>query len=183
MAELCGAKTRSGEKCKSRPMANGRCRMHGGKSTGPKDNTGNTNAIKPGSLYSKYLTEDEQGAFNDIQLGNIDDELRLTRIRLARALAKESDKPEIETVTRRQGGGPTTVPNEQQFKRRDYVGIIDKLTARIESLERRRLEFDQIRAHTKLLEKQLEEKVGPVSIGEVTAFEVIPYDDEQDHAS
>lgn len=30
----CGAKTRSGQPCKSPPMANGRCRMHGGRSTG-----------------------------------------------------------------------------------------------------------------------------------------------------
>lgn len=160
MADTCGAKTRSGAKCKSRQMANGRCRMHGGKSTGPTP--GNTNAIKPGSLYSKYLTEDEQGAFNDIQLGNIDDELRLTRIRLARALAKESDKPELETVTRRQGGGPTTVQTEQQFKRRDYVGIIDKLTARIESLERTR--------------KTLEDEGGPGG-QDVEGFEVVPYGD------
>lgn len=29
---ICGAKTRSGKPCTQRPMANGRCRMHGGKS-------------------------------------------------------------------------------------------------------------------------------------------------------
>ncbi|MEY8747019.1 HGGxSTG domain-containing protein [Bacillales bacterium AN1005] len=32
----CGAKTRSGEPCKRKALANGRCRLHGGKSTGPK---------------------------------------------------------------------------------------------------------------------------------------------------
>jgi hypothetical protein len=32
----CGARTRSGNPCKSPAMANGRCRMHGGKSTGPR---------------------------------------------------------------------------------------------------------------------------------------------------
>ncbi len=30
----CGAKCRSGEPCKNASMKNGRCRMHGGKSTG-----------------------------------------------------------------------------------------------------------------------------------------------------
>ena len=30
----CGAKCRSGEPCKNAAMKNGRCRMHGGKSTG-----------------------------------------------------------------------------------------------------------------------------------------------------
>lgn len=31
----CGARTRSGSPCRSPAMPNGRCRMHGGKSTGP----------------------------------------------------------------------------------------------------------------------------------------------------
>lgn len=35
MQALCGAHCRTtGEPCKNRPMPNGRCRMHGGKSTG-----------------------------------------------------------------------------------------------------------------------------------------------------
>ena len=32
----CGAKTRKGTPCQGPAMANGRCRMHGGKSTGPR---------------------------------------------------------------------------------------------------------------------------------------------------
>ncbi|MEN8250139.1 MAG: HGGxSTG domain-containing protein, partial [Bacteroidota bacterium] len=39
----CGAKTRSGKPCKAPAMANGRCRMHGGKSTGAPQ--GNQNAL------------------------------------------------------------------------------------------------------------------------------------------
>jgi len=42
----CGSKTRSGKSCKSPAMKNGRCRMHGGKSTGPPK--GNQNALKHG---------------------------------------------------------------------------------------------------------------------------------------
>lgn len=36
--KICGARcrTRNYEPCRSSPMANGRCRMHGGPSTGPK---------------------------------------------------------------------------------------------------------------------------------------------------
>jgi len=46
-----GAKTRKGTPCKSPAMKNGRCRMHGGASTGaPK---GNKNAFKHG----RYSTE------------------------------------------------------------------------------------------------------------------------------
>jgi hypothetical protein len=32
----CEAKTRSGTPCKTPSMKNGRCRLHGGKSTGPR---------------------------------------------------------------------------------------------------------------------------------------------------
>ena len=32
----CGAKTRAGTPCNGPGMPNGRCRMHGGKSTGPR---------------------------------------------------------------------------------------------------------------------------------------------------
>ena len=35
-APRCGAKTRRGTRCEAPGMANGRCRMHGGKSTGPR---------------------------------------------------------------------------------------------------------------------------------------------------
>jgi len=33
---LCGARTRSGKPCATPGMRNGRCRMHGGASTGPR---------------------------------------------------------------------------------------------------------------------------------------------------
>jgi hypothetical protein len=32
----CGAKTRAGGSCRAKAMRNGKCRMHGGLSTGPK---------------------------------------------------------------------------------------------------------------------------------------------------
>lgn len=39
-APRCGAKTRKGTTCRAPAMANGRCRMHGGKSTGPRTSEG-----------------------------------------------------------------------------------------------------------------------------------------------
>jgi len=39
--ETCGAKTRAGTPCKRRDVyPNGRCRLHGGLSTGPKSEAG-----------------------------------------------------------------------------------------------------------------------------------------------
>ncbi|WP_368860893.1 HGGxSTG domain-containing protein [Desulforhabdus sp. TSK] len=56
-AKKCGAKTRSGGNCKNPAMKNGRCRLHGGKSTGaPK---GNKNAFKHGR-YSREAIEARQ---------------------------------------------------------------------------------------------------------------------------
>ena len=58
-ANYCGAKTRSGRPCKNRAMANGRCRMHGGKSTGapPEKMKKNQNA-KTHGLFAKYLPKE-----------------------------------------------------------------------------------------------------------------------------
>src|SRR5450755_4231759 len=49
----CGARTRTGNPCKSPAMPNGRCRMHGGKSPGaPK---GNRNAWKHGHYSAQSI--------------------------------------------------------------------------------------------------------------------------------
>ena len=51
-APRCGARTRRGTACECPGMANGRCRLHGGKSTGaPK---GNRNAWKHGLRSAQY---------------------------------------------------------------------------------------------------------------------------------
>lgn len=49
----CGSKTRKGSPCQSPAMANGRCRMHGGKSTGAPQ--GNQNAFKHGCYTAEAL--------------------------------------------------------------------------------------------------------------------------------
>lgn len=143
----CGAKTRSGQTCRNRAMQNGRCRMHGGKATGAP--TGNRNAATPGSIYSRYFTEEEKDLAAQIELGKVDEELRLTRIRLMRALAREAEYGntlELDSEKREPVivDGEIVAGTEQvttTSKVRDYTGLIDKLTARIESLERTRVEL------------------------------------------
>ena len=49
----CGARTRRGTPCRSPAMANGRCRMHGGKSSGAP--RGNSNALKHGRYSAKAI--------------------------------------------------------------------------------------------------------------------------------
>lgn len=42
--EKCGAKTRRGTSCQCQALANGRCKYHGGLSTGPRTAEGKTRA-------------------------------------------------------------------------------------------------------------------------------------------
>ena len=90
MNDTCGAKTRAGGECKRAPRANGRCNLHGGKSTGaPK---GSTKALKHG-IYSSALQDEEKELWSRIEIGTIDDELRMARLQYMRAL--KADRPEL----------------------------------------------------------------------------------------
>ena len=144
MADICGAKTRAGKPCQNAAMANGRCRMHGGKSTGAPKN--NQNSVKAGALYSDYYTDEEKLLADELELESIDAELRLCKIRLNRALkleAEQTEALELERIVETPalvGGVPIMddpdVPPVQQktFVRKDYEPIIQRLLGRIESL-------------------------------------------------
>lgn len=73
-------------------MANGRCRMHGGKSNGPPK--GNKNAVKTGeheTIWMDALDEQERVLFHAVDtdvLKQIDEELRLITIRERRMLQR-----------------------------------------------------------------------------------------------
>lgn len=59
----CGAKTRRGTLCKCPAMANGRCRLHGGLSTGPKTAEGIERirrAVAKHGNYSKTAKEERR---------------------------------------------------------------------------------------------------------------------------
>lgn len=148
---FCGAKTRSGHTCKNSAMANGRCRLHGGKSTGPKNNHGNQNAKKHG-IYAKFITDDEWQAVEKSELDTLDDELRLCKVRLLRALQAENKQGNLgdealelirKTVEPPIIGGVPIMPDDdddmaeivkKSFEKRDYNSIIDRLIGRIQSL-------------------------------------------------
>ncbi|MBX7149418.1 hypothetical protein K1X76_10090 [bacterium] len=56
-APRCGAKTRQKSSCLAPAMKNGRCRMHGGKSTGPKTELGLNNSRKANWKHGHYSRE------------------------------------------------------------------------------------------------------------------------------
>lgn len=94
---LCGAKTRSGETpgapCKDLAMPNGRCKRHGGKATGAKNpNTApGTKASTKFGIYSQFLTPEDRDIYDAAELGSVDSELRLVRLRLARTVKARRD--------------------------------------------------------------------------------------------
>ena len=159
---LCGAKTRSDHLCRSQAMPNGRCRMHGGSNKGaPK---ANKNAAKPGSIYSRFLTDEENDMLASIELGRVDDELRLTRVRLMRALARESEfgntlevESEKEEPILVSGKETSLTSITTTSKVRDYSSLIDRLTARVESLERPKEDLETRRLTNEKLRRELED--------------------------
>ena len=56
-ATRCGAATRAGATCKAPAMLNGRCRMHGGTSTGPSTAEGIARVVKARTKHGLYSAE------------------------------------------------------------------------------------------------------------------------------
>jgi ribosomal protein L32 len=50
----CGARTRAGTPCRSPAMRNGRCRMHGGLSTGPTSPEGLARLVQARTVHGVY---------------------------------------------------------------------------------------------------------------------------------
>ena len=50
----CGAKRRDGEPCRGAAMVNGRCRMHGGRSTGPRTAEGKARIAAAAFKHGHY---------------------------------------------------------------------------------------------------------------------------------
>src|SRR5215216_2176358 len=83
---LCGAKTRSGGECRQPAMANGRCRMHGGRSprglAHPSFKTGRFSRSIPSRLSHSY-----EEALADPRKLELDNELALLICRNEELLA------------------------------------------------------------------------------------------------
>lgn len=52
--ERCGAKTRQGTPCRCKALRNGRCKLHGGKSTGPRTVAGKMKSATNLTNSGKY---------------------------------------------------------------------------------------------------------------------------------
>lgn len=84
--KICGARKRDGAGiCHQPAMPNGRCRLHGGKSTGPK------NPYVKHGLYRKYMDEEDAILYdelvNDAEFDDLKREIAMIRIMIARCFA------------------------------------------------------------------------------------------------
>jgi hypothetical protein len=161
----CGAKTRKGTPCADIAMANGRCKRHGGKATGPKKPhvaLAEANPAYTHGIYTKFFKDEEKVLIDAgaIKLGEVDAELTVMRIRLKRAL-EAREKWEAERSGEIDGSDETTSMvlvernddeaagfegsvlelEKKAFRLPDYDGIIDRVISRIESLEKTRKEL------------------------------------------
>lgn len=161
--QKCGAKTRSGKPCQRFALAGKmRCRLHGGNNGGA--GKGNVNALRHG-IYSNALLPGEDEIWDSIELGKLDDELKLMRIRMRRlveiqnkadaAMLTGDSAAEIEAFQVEQlvqdtekavvGGGSQEVTVGKNTKltktRRDYHAEIRQLARVIGDLELKRSEI------------------------------------------
>ena len=128
-AKHCGAKTRSGEPCtQGRVPGRTRCKFHGGMT--PK---GIQNA-KTHGLYCKELSPTEKDQYDDVTVGSIDEEIRVFKLKFARALRAQKrwdEEHKLETVEEvdevnvsDSGRGSTaTARHKKQIRRKEDFSI------------------------------------------------------------
>ncbi|MGR6545234.1 HGGxSTG domain-containing protein [Paenibacillus tundrae] len=160
----CGAKTRSGEPCKRKALANGRCRLHGGKSTGPKDPAklkGNKNALKHGlyeTIWMDTITDEEREMYHQVSTDpnvQADSEYRLSELRIRRMLLRiqqeeQKDNPDAaeiraieDAITKLQMNVAALIRENgklMDMKKQTSDGSLDQL---VEILERARKDRSQ----------------------------------------
>lgn len=141
---ICGAKTRKGTPC-LRPAGwgtnhpgIGRCKLHGGSSTGPKDQRNNKNAVKTGeyeTIWFDTLDEEEKELFHQINLDKIkqlDNEIKLTEIRERRMMKRiqKLKEKDFTVISHKEGveRGKTTSLEESQGTLGQIQAIEEALT-------------------------------------------------------
>lgn len=162
----CGAKKRDGSACQAFPMANGRCRLHGGKSpaglASPSFQTGKYSKYLPTRLAARY-----QEAQADTKLLELSQEIALLDARLTELIARlsnnESGKAwlvtsaafgDLETAMR-SGDSRKTVEALVEMRAAIALGRTDTLTwAEVqETIEQRRRLVETERKHLAQMEQ------------------------------
>lgn len=83
LAPRCGARTRSGAPCRAPAMPNGRCRMHGGCSSGPRSEAGIARIRSARTKHGAYAAE-MRAYLRDLDAFAADTRRLLARLRAER---------------------------------------------------------------------------------------------------
>lgn len=144
---LCGATNRQGKPCQKPPLTGKtRCKLHGGATPTAR----HTGPLKHG-LYSAALTDAEAAAWDTVPIGNVDNDIRMCRIWLARAMELDSviGKDPSNLTNRaglvlseiRQTTDGENKSTDVITKRPDTIARINMLLGRIAQLEKTRSEL------------------------------------------
>lgn len=129
--------------------------MHGGTNKGP--GKGNQNARKHG-IYADVLNAEDREVYDRIEIGSVEEEIRIVRVKLRRALRQQElydavasdpnaqvtklrdrmEVSEIVTTTSSDGGVSQTAVKRSI---RDYSSEISRYTRLISDLEKRQFEL------------------------------------------
>ena len=91
---ICGAKTRKGTPCQAPAMANGRCKIHGGlanQGRNPETLMKRPEKSLARGLYTGMLFPWEEDIYGACQIGTLEEELKLLRIQLRRAVLAQKN--------------------------------------------------------------------------------------------
>ena len=169
--QRCGAKTKTGKPCRSWAMENGRCRMHGGSSTGAP--AGNKNAVTTGeyeSIYSDALTGEERSFFLKVDTAieaQLEEQIRLSSIRMRRMMMRIKHLKGYEfTVTehkKKSGTGPKGPLDIDEEKREATLSQIQRIEDALNRVVKR---------HTQLLKlkHRIEESKPPTDDADVSGY-------------
>ena len=114
----CLAPSVGGAPCQRWAMQNGRCSSHGGKTKGVKLAIDNDFARKYG-IYARHLSEYDQALIRDMDLSNVDDEIRILKIQLDRTVKIQAELDAAD-LTIDQAGNPILA-----------LGIVNRIETRI----------------------------------------------------
>lgn len=154
----CGAKTRAGTPCKQKAgwgtdhVGTGRCKLHGGKSTGAKDRNllakklkGNKNSVSTHeheSIVFDFLEEEEKELLNRIemdQLKQVKNEIKLIDIRLRRMMRRIADLSESEMTSVKATYKKNEFEEEYQEEKRDTLSQIQGIEEAVTRVQAQKL--------------------------------------------
>ena len=193
--QLCGKINKKGQPCRMPAKGNGRCPRHGGNNL---THRAGQRKRSPWNLtcgiYSDFMTTDELDAYGALQIGTLEEEIRMIRLQLRRAVRAQDEydakRDELNSITIEEGltDGARKELDVVEFTEEidvppgggDNAGSTKRKIAR--KLKDRR---DNIVCYTKLLESLesshavlVREKTGETNMVEQIARDLRKFGDE-----